>query len=96
VVNKETSVTLTVAEDLVDRDLEFFVPTEDHRDELGALYVPMLRIAIMQMDVVLQAERVNYANELKVSSDNSFVKARSSSCLTSFQCVRRNTCVEGS
>jgi hypothetical protein len=66
VVNKETSVTLTVAEDLVDRDLEFFVPTEDHRDELGTLYVPLLRIAIMQMEIVLQAERANYAEELKV------------------------------
>jgi hypothetical protein len=66
VVNKETSVTFTVAEDLVDRDLQFFVPVEDHREELGALYVPMLRIAIMQMEIVLQTERANYGEELKV------------------------------
>ena len=50
VVNKETSVKTTVAEDIVDRDLPFAPPKS--REQTGRLYVPLLRISIVQLELV--------------------------------------------
>lgn len=47
--NKETIVQSTVSEDIVRRDLDF-MPVRN-RARLGLLYVPVLRLSIIQLEV---------------------------------------------
>jgi hypothetical protein len=49
VANKETIVQSTVSEDIVRRDLDF-MPVRN-RARLGLLYVPVLRLSIIQLEV---------------------------------------------
>jgi hypothetical protein len=66
VINQETSVGATVAEEVVERDLDFFVPLREHRELLGSLYVPLMRVAAIQLQIVLQRLRTQYYQALQV------------------------------
>jgi hypothetical protein len=84
VINKETSVKHTLAEEIVDRDLEFFVPSPRHRERLGGLYVPMLRIGLIQLELVLKVIRDQYYAKLTVRVTQAPVtRARACAPLTS-------------
>lgn len=97
VVNKETSVSTTVGEDVVDRDFELLVPSSrsriaskrliqhlladmvmalvsivSQREELGPFFVPMLRIGIIQLELVLLWLRDVYLHKAQVSFELSF------------------------
>jgi hypothetical protein len=50
-VNKETSVKMSVAEEIIARNYDFLPPRS--REGLEILFVPILRIAIIQMELVL-------------------------------------------
>ena len=49
VINKETSVKTSVGETIVTRGYDFLPP--DARKTMGSLYVPILRISIIQLEL---------------------------------------------
>jgi hypothetical protein len=56
VINRETSVKASVAQELVERDLDFLPPPP--RDEgAGRYYAPMMRISIIQLQLITRALR---------------------------------------
>jgi hypothetical protein len=60
VINRETSVRASVAQELVERDLDFLPPPP--RDEgAGRYYVPMMRISLIQLQLVMSAVRAQLA-----------------------------------
>jgi hypothetical protein len=64
VVNKETSVKATVSEDIVSRDVDF-MPVRN-RARLGLLYVPILRLSIIQLEITRGVLLDKYVSALKV------------------------------
>ena len=53
VINKETSVKTSVGETIVTRGYDFLPP--DARKTMGSLYVPILRISIIQLELANRA-----------------------------------------
>ena len=52
VINREAATRLTVQEEVVDRDLHVSVPPASERFERGPLFVPRLRLAMLQLGLV--------------------------------------------
>lgn len=64
VVNKETSVKATVSEDIVSRDIDF-MPVRS-RARLGMLYVPILRLSIIQLEITRGVLLDKYMSAVRV------------------------------
>jgi hypothetical protein len=55
VINRETSVKASIAQQLLERNLDFMAPQP--RPQSGRLYVPMMRLCIIQTELVLHVLR---------------------------------------
>ena len=61
-INKETALKSSVAETIVRRDYDFIPP--EARDNLGSLSVPILRISVIQLEVVLMAMQLELVGKV--------------------------------
>jgi hypothetical protein len=64
VINRETSVKSSVAQEVLERDLDFAPPPR--RSMSGTLFVPMMRISIVQLEVILITLREEFLAAAKV------------------------------
>lgn len=58
-LNREAATRLTVREEVVDRDLHISVPAVTERADLGPLFVPSLRLALLQLLLVREQLEVD-------------------------------------
>jgi hypothetical protein len=63
VINRETRVKASIAQQVLERDLDFMAPQP--RELTGRLYVPMMRLCIIQTELVLHVlkDQLKYGPE---------------------------------